>query len=82
MKDYILVPKDLDRNSLIAEFGSQAIAFYEDRIKQRVREGKVYFNPNKTIYLWAYTDRKTHQGFYTTFRGIANGRKNKNHGGS
>lgn len=81
MKEFIQVPKGLDYNDLIAEFGYQAVSFYEERIKQRTADGKIYLNPLKTIYIWAYSDRKTHQGYYTSFRGIGRGR-HKNHGRS
>lgn len=78
----IKVPKNLNRNMLIDEFGYEAVVFYEERIRQRQFEGKTYYNPMKTIYLWATEDRRTHQGFYTSYRGYSKGRKHKNYGGS
>lgn len=82
MKEYIKIPVNLDRNALISAFGNEAVAFYEDRIRQRKLDGKVYYNPLKTIYLWATEDKKTHQGYYSTYRGYSNGRKRKNFGRS
>ena len=79
---FVKVPKDLDRLSLEREFGTAAVEFYFSRIAQREREGKVYYNPLKTIYLWATADRNTNQGYYTSFRGFSNGRKRRNYGGS
>ena len=80
--DYIDVPKHLDRNMLVNEFGAGAVVFYESRITERKNQGKIYYNPLKTIYLWATQDRRTHQGYYTSFRGYSSGRKHKNYGGS
>ena len=82
MKEYIEIPVNLDHNVLISAFGCEAVAFYEDRIRQRQSDGKVYYNPLKTIYLWATEDKKTHQGYYSTYRGYSNGRKRKNFGRS
>ena len=79
---YIDVPKRLDRNMLVDEFGLDAVAFYERRIAERMIQGKTYFNPLKTIYIWATQDRRTHQGYYTSFCGHSRGRKHKNYGGS
>lgn len=79
---YIKVPDNLDRNMLVKEFGADAVVFYEERIRQRITEGKTYLNPIKTIYLWATEDKRTHQGYYTSFRGYSRGRKHKNYGGS
>lgn len=79
---YINVPKSLNRNMLVKEFGLDAVVFYERRIAERQLQGKTYYNPLKTIYLWATEDRKTHQGFYSEFRGYSRGRKHKNYGGS
>lgn len=78
----IIIPKKLDRNVLINEFGYDAVRFYEERIRQRKLEGKTYYNPLKTIYLWATEDKKTRQGYYTSYRGYSSGRKCKNYGGS
>lgn len=80
--DYIDVPKRLDRNVLVDKFGPDAVAYYENRISERTIMGKTYYNPMKTIYLWATQDKKTHQGYYTSYRGYSRGRKHKNYGGS
>ena len=81
MTEYIPIPDNISREKLIAEFGAQAVSFYEERLKQRTNEGKIYLNPLKTIYLWAFKDRKSNQGYYTTFKGLVRRRKT-NHGGS
>ena len=81
MTEYIPIPDNISRKNLIAEFGVQAVSFYEERLKQRTNEGKISLNPLKTIYLWAFKDRKSNQGYYTTFKGLARRRKT-NHGGS
>lgn len=78
----IKVPQDLNLTLLRAEFGYDAVAFYMARIKQREMEGKTYYNPLKTIYLWATEDRETSQGYYSSYRGYSRGRKHKNYGGS
>ena len=80
--EYIDVPKHLDRNMLVNEFGLDAVVFYERRIEERKIQGKTYYNPLKTIYLWATQDRRTNQGYYTSFRVYSSGRKHKNYGGS
>ena len=80
--DYMDVPKRLDRNMLVDKFGADAVEYYENRISERTIQGKTYYNPMKTIYLWATQDRRTHQGYYTSYRGYSRGRKHKNHGGS
>lgn len=82
MERHIKVPQGLDLAMLRDEFGYQAIDFYLDRIKQRESEGRTYYNPIKTIYLWATADRATNQGYYTSYRGYSRGRKHKNYGGS
>lgn len=82
MERRIKVPQGLDLAMLRDEFGHQAIDFYLDRIKQRESEGRVYYNPLKTIYLWATADKATNQGYYTSYRGYSRGRKHKNYGGS
>ena len=79
---YIDVPKRLDRNMLVDEFGLDAVAFYERRISERTIQGKTYFNPLKTNYIRATQDRRTHQGYYTSFCGYSRGGKHKNYGGS
>lgn len=81
MTQYIDIPRNLDRKQLVSEFGMFAVNFYEERLKQRVHEGRVYLNPIKTIYLWAWRDRNSNQGFYTTFKGLTRKRKT-NYGGS
>ena len=82
MDNYIDVPKGLTRSMLEDKFGRQAVEFYMARIADRQREGRKYYNPLKTIYLWATRDRRTCQGYYTSYRGYAGGRKYKNYGGS
>lgn len=79
---YIKVPENLDRDILVREFWLDAVAFYERRIAERTIQGKTYFNPLKTIYIWATQDRRTHQGYYTSFCGYSRGRKHRNYGGS
>lgn len=80
--NYIDVPKNLDLRVLVSEFGTEAVNFYSQRLQERERAGKIYPKPLKTIYIWAMQDRKTNQGFYSTWRGFTSGRKNKNHGKS
>lgn len=82
MAEYITVPESLDRAMLEAEFGADAVAFYLNRIAQRRREGKIYRNPLKTVFLWATADKRTNQGFWTSYRGYSRGRKHRNYGGS
>lgn len=82
MGEYIDVPKNLDRHALESLFGYEAVTFYLNRIAQRQREGMVYHNPYKTVFLWATKDKKTNQGFYSSYRGYSKGRKHKNYGGS
>ena len=52
-----------------------------DTVKEREYQGRTYLNPLKTIYIWAYQDRKAHQGYWSTWTG-ATRKKHKNHGGS
>lgn len=82
MEEYIKVPKNLDRAMLESQFGHAAVAFYLERIGQRKREGKIYLNPLKTVYIWATEDKKSNRGFYSSYRGYSRGRKHKNYGGS
>lgn len=82
MDNYIEMPKGLTRSMLEDEFGIQAVAFYMARIEDRRREGRTYYNPLKTIYIWASQDRRTNQGYYTSYRGYSRGRKNRNYGRS
>lgn len=79
---FVKIPSNLDRSMVEREFGIDAVAFYSARIAQREREGKIYYNPLKTIYLWATADRLTNQGYWTSFRRVATGRKHRNYGGS
>lgn len=65
----IKVPQPLTVSVLQEEFGIAAVAFYQARIRERMDRGKVYHNPLKTIWLWATEDRRTGQGFWTTYRG-------------
>lgn len=82
MGEYIKVPEDLDRAMLERQFGYAAVAFYLERIRRRKQEGKTYLNPLKTVYIWATEDKRTNQGFYSSYRGYSRGRKQKNYGGS
>lgn len=81
MAEYISVPKELTEKTIIAEYGSDAFQFYRHRLSERERQGRTYLNPLKTIFIWAAQDRKTHQGFWSTWNGISR-KKHKNHGGS
>ena len=80
--EYIEVPAGLNRSMLEAQFGYDAAAFYLDRIRQRRQEGRVYHDELKTAYIWAVQDKRTNQGFFTSYRGYGNGRKHRNFGGS
>lgn len=80
--NWIKIPENLSIETLRQEFGAPAVAFYQSRIADRQAAGATYYNPLKTIYLWATQDRKSHQGFYSTYRGYKSGRKHKNHGRS
>lgn len=79
---YVEVPHVLTENSVIREFGADAYRFYKSRIEERMLGGRIYHNPIKTIYIWATQDRKTHQGYWSTWSGYNKGRKEKNHGKS
>lgn len=80
MKKYLKVPSPLTTATLEKEFGIAAVSFYRDRIKERAEQGRIYRNPLKTIWLWATEDRRTNQGFWTTYRGHPC--RKRNHGGS
>lgn len=80
--EYIEVPENLSLEALIAKFGKDAVNFYQKRLEERERSGKFYPKKLKTIYIWAVQDKKTNQGFYSTWCGFSNGRKRKNFGGS
>ncbi len=80
MKEYVKVPSNLTVTTLQEEFGIAAVDFYQTRIKERTAMGRVYRNPLKTIYLWAHEDRRTNQGFWTTYHGHTCRRKK--YGGS
>lgn len=80
MKEYLTVPSPLTIEVLVKEFGGAAVDFYQARIQERIEMGRIYRNPLKTIWLWATEDRRTNQGFWTTYRGHT--RRRKNHGGS
>lgn len=82
MSTYVRVPKDLTRSMLENEFGIQAVAFYLERIDERRRDGRIYRNPLKTVYLWAMQDKRTNQGYYTSYCGYSRRRKNRNYGRS
>lgn len=80
--DYIKIPKGLCLDMLREEFGYHAVDWYLNRIKERRELGHKYFNPLKTVYIWATQDRKTGQGFYSTYTGRARRKKLQNHGRS
>ena len=69
MKEYRKVPQNLNVTMLREEFGDGAVEFYTNRIEERIAMGRIYRNPLKTIWLWAHDDRRTNQGFWTTYRG-------------
>lgn len=80
---YIKIPMPLSDELFIKEFGMDAFWFYKDRISQRMDCGKIYLNPLKTMYIWAKSDKATHQGYYSDlFIRNRNSRRCKNHGRS
>ena len=68
MKEYLKIPSPLTIETLKKEFGIAAVDFSLARINERITMGKIYRNPLKTIWLWATEDRRTNQGFWTTYR--------------
>lgn len=52
---YVEIPENLTERTVILEFGADAYRFYQNRIEERKRNGKIYYNPLKTIYIWAAT---------------------------
>ena len=74
------IPENLSLEMLRHEFGIQAVSFYQNRIADRQAEGRIYYNPMKTIYIWATQDRRTNQGFYSSYKGYASCKKKKNFG--
>ena len=80
----LTLPKNIDKKLLNDEFGFGAAAYYENRLKERMAHGgKTYANIFKTAYIWAYNDRKTGSGYYSTVRiKNNNSRVQKNYGGS
>lgn len=80
MEKRIDIPSNLSLEMLRHEFGIHAISFYENRIAERQAEGRIYYHPLKTIYIWATQDRKTNQGYYSSYGGYARRRKQKNFG--
>ena len=80
MKEYLKIPSPLTIETLKKEFGIAAVDFYQARINERITMGKIYRNPLKTIWLWSTEDRRTNQGFWTTYRGHTCRRKK--YGGS
>ncbi len=80
--EYIEIPKNLSEELLTEKFGKKTVDFYKCRLEERERGGKIYPKKLKTIYIWATQDKRTNQGFYSTWRGFGNGRKKKNHGRS
>lgn len=81
MREYLKVPPNLTLELLRKEFGGDAVAFYQSRLRERMNMGRIYRNPLKTIWLWATEDRKTNQGYWTSYCGHTR-RRGKNHGGS
>ena len=80
---YVKIPEKLTENDMVAEYGMDALRFYKNRIAERIQEGRTYYNPLKTINIWAAQDRKTHHGYWATYRGYhGHGKKCKNHGRS
>lgn len=79
---YVKIPDKLTENDVAAEYGMDALRFHKNRIAERKQQGKIYHNPLKTIYIWAAQDRKTNQGYWSTWRGYRSGKKHKNHGRS
>ena len=77
----IKVPYPCTKNDCIREFGRIATEYYESRLLQREQDGFIYRNIYKTIYIFAMKDRKTQQGFYSSFV-PKNRSKYKNHGRS
>lgn len=82
MAEYVEIPRGLTRPILERQFGYAAVAFYLDRLAQRELDGRIYNNPLKTVYIWATEDKRTNQGFWSSYRGYSCGRKHKNYGGS
>lgn len=80
--DYIKIPKGLCLDMLREEFGYPAVDWYLSRIEERRELGHKYFNPLKTVYIWATQDRETGQGFYSTYTGRVRRKKLRNHGRS
>ncbi len=78
--EYIEIPKNLSEKLLTEKFGKDAVDFYKRRLEERERDGKFYPKKLKTIYIWASQDKRTNQGFYSTWHGFSNGRKRKNYG--
>lgn len=76
------IPKNLSLEMLNREFGTHAVTFYRNRIEERQSAGRIYYNPLKTIYIWATQDRRTNQGYYSSYRGYAVRRKRRNFGRS
>lgn len=81
MTEYISVPIRLTEEVLIREYGADAVRFYKKRIYERERQGHIYLNHLKTIFIWAAKDRKTCQGYWSTWKGVSR-KKHKNYGGS
>lgn len=49
---YVEIPRILTEDSVIQEFGADAYRFYQSRIEERKRNGRIYHNPLKTIYIY------------------------------
>lgn len=75
------MPFPCTKDDCIREFGRFATSFYEERLRERERQGFIYKNLYKSIYIFAYKDRKTNQGFYSSVM-LKRRTECKNHGGS
>lgn len=46
---YVEIPENLTERTVILEFGADAYRFYQNRIEERKRNGKIYYNPQVLI---------------------------------
>lgn len=77
----VTIPEKLTRQKLIEEFGVQATKWYLDRIEYRRAQGKIYYYPLKTAYIWMTNDKKNKCGFWK-IEFFCKKNKQKNHGRS
>lgn len=80
--EIIEFPPNINRAELVNKFGQDCVNYYERRLEERTLFGKKYTYPFKTIYLWATQDKKTHRGYFETYRGFNNYHKTKRKGKS